>query len=155
MLGYKEIFGSIAIFAIICVMVYYTTRFVSQKSAGFMQSKYIKIVDKLIISKDKCLYILQIGTQYFLASSSGQALTVSNALDIEDLVENQPVNLTAKVNLYDNISGAAKALWHKASDYMNKKDESLCTIDELIAKVQNRRVMLKEANNAATKEGQI
>lgn len=152
---YIEIIWSIIVFAIICVMVYYTTRFVSQKSAGFMQSKYIKIVDRLVISKDKCFYILQIGSQYFLASSSGQALTVSNALDIDDLVENELINATAKVNIMESIAGAAKALWHKTSDYMSKKDEGFCTVDELLAKVQNRRNIFKEANNAATKESQI
>lgn len=154
-MGYTEILGSIAIFLIVCVMVYYTTRFVSQKSAGFMQSKYIKIVDRLAISKDKSFYILQIGNRYFLASSSGQALTVSSALEIEDLVEIQNAVPALKPALLENLPGMAKALWEKANEHMSRKEEGFETIDELLEKVQSRRQTLKEANNGAAKESQI
>lgn len=56
-------------------------------TAGAEQSKYIKIIDRIMLGKDKYIGIIQTGQRYFLVSITVDKIQMLKELKEEDLVE--------------------------------------------------------------------
>ncbi|MDP4153151.1 MAG: flagellar biosynthetic protein FliO [Bacillota bacterium] len=154
----KEIFDAvilICIFGFICVLVYYTTRFVSVKSVSMSQGKYLKVIDRVVLSKDKQLIIVEIGQECHLISMSAQNVQQLCVIDKEDLVLNEPIKLNvtndAVQNMIDKILSLIKDTYGKVklknltvTKKQTEKTEDTENLQQLFAKIDMRKRTLKE-----------
>lgn len=54
----------------ICFLAFIMTKFIGKRSAGMMKSKYMQVIDSLSMGFDKTIFLVKIGEQYVLMSSS-------------------------------------------------------------------------------------
>jgi len=94
-----EILYLIFIFVVICILGYLTARFLSVKSIGMSQSKYMKIIDRIPISKDKFICIVKMGDNCYIIGVSGTSISMLTSLKEEELVLNSPSEYPAQTQL--------------------------------------------------------
>lgn len=51
------------------------------------KSKYIRIIDKIVLGQEKFLSIIEIGNKYYLLSITGNSIKIIKELEKEDLIE--------------------------------------------------------------------
>jgi flagellar biosynthetic protein FliO len=82
---YLQILLFLVIFGAILLLAFYTTRFIALKAGSMMRGKHIRIVDTVSLGADKKLFLVKVGSRYFLLSSSGKNIEfISEIDDIED-----------------------------------------------------------------------
>ena len=86
----KTIFYLI-LFVVILWGAYYSSKKISTYSLKFTQSKYMRIVDQLRISKETGLAIIQVGSKYMLICISGNKSEVLRELEEDDLVGQEAI----------------------------------------------------------------
>ena len=82
-------FGS-AFFLIIAMLAvllgaYFTTKFISGKHGRFAKGKYINVIDRTIIAKDKQVLLLEVGDKHFLIGVTNQSVNVIGTIGKEAL----------------------------------------------------------------------
>ncbi|MBC7764963.1 MAG: flagellar biosynthetic protein FliO [Hyphomonadaceae bacterium] len=70
----------------ILLAAYLTSRWFAMRQNDIMQGKYIKIVDRVMLSKDKSIVIIQVGEKVFLMSENAQGFSELTALAQTDLI---------------------------------------------------------------------
>ena len=84
MIVIKDIFSLIfSIIGIIVVLIltYYSTRWISTKSNLTMRSRYINIIDKIILGQNKFLAIAEICNKYYLISITEKNINIIKELE--------------------------------------------------------------------------
>lgn len=84
MIEIKEIISLIlSIIGIILVLflTYYGTRWLSTKTSLSLNSKYMKIVDKIILGQNKFLAIAEINNKYYLLSITEKNISILKELE--------------------------------------------------------------------------
>jgi len=61
-----ELLGVVLIFGSILFLAYVAAKYVGKKTAGSMKSKHMQVVEQIILSLDKRLILVRVGTDYFL-----------------------------------------------------------------------------------------
>lgn len=79
--------GTLLTVVLILASCYWFTRKLGHISAPGRQSRYIKVLDYIVIGQERSLLIVQIGERYLLAGSSPEGLHLLTELRVEDLVE--------------------------------------------------------------------
>lgn len=77
-------------FLLVMAMIYFAyifTKILAEKSMGNSYSKYIELVDRYVLGKDRSICIFHIGARYFLVGSSESEITILSELKEEDLIE--------------------------------------------------------------------
>lgn len=72
----EEYWFSFVMLIAICVLSYYATRFLGSKYNAIHHSKYMKILDRIAIDKDKSIVIVKIGQEQKVLLLSAQVATV-------------------------------------------------------------------------------
>lgn len=83
--------GSIvALFAMLVLLIlaaYFTTKFVGGKANRFFHSKYMLLLDRLNISKDKSVMIVKVGEKHYVLGVSAQRVSLIDTLPEDSLTE--------------------------------------------------------------------
>lgn len=101
MIKIKDIFS--LIFSIIGIIVvlfltYYSTKWLSTKTNVAMKSKYMNIIDKIMLGQNKFLAIAEICNKYYLIS-----ITENNISIIKELEDFKPlINESPEINMQFN-----------------------------------------------------
>ena len=101
MIKIKDIFS--LIFSIIGIIVvlfltYYSTKWLSTKTNVAMKSKYMNIIDKIMLGQNKFLAIAEICNKYYLIS-----ITENNISIIKELEDFKPlINEAPEINMQFN-----------------------------------------------------
>lgn len=76
-------------------LTYYTTKWLSLKAANISKSKYINVVDKMMLGQNKYLAIVEISSKYYLLSITDNSINIIKDLDELELkvTENATENL--------------------------------------------------------------
>ena len=77
------------------------TRFIGSKYGNMGYSKYIKILDRIMISKDGWIYIVQIGEKLFLIGVMSNNMQVLGEIEHADLMPLEKEQTTQFSNLFD------------------------------------------------------
>lgn len=82
-----KLFGLIVLFCLIIVACYYVTRFVGTRSMGAIKEGNMKLIDSLRINQNQSIFIVRVGTRYFLLSSSKDSVRLLTELAGDDVKE--------------------------------------------------------------------
>lgn len=75
----------VAVFLLIIAGAYFSTKFLSVKSAGFMKGKYMQVKERLPLGRDKNLLLVQAGSRYFVVGVTAQTMQVLGTLEEGEL----------------------------------------------------------------------
>lgn len=102
---------------------YYCCRLMASLQRGLSGSKYMKIEDRLILSRDKSLLVVKVGERYLLIGVTNDNTTLVCELDAEDLTENSEVR-----------SGVMKYLDNTKNTICSRGAEGLASFKDIFKK---------------------
>ena len=76
----------ILVLALILAGAYFTTKFISTKSIGFIQGKYLRVKERIFLGRDKQVVLLQAGSRFFLIGVANQTISLLATLEDGELV---------------------------------------------------------------------
>jgi len=68
---------------------YLFSRYLAVGAAKVNKSKYVKIIDRVVLGQDRMMLITMIGEKYFLIGSTAQSIQILTELDGEDIAAMQ------------------------------------------------------------------
>lgn len=66
-------------------LTYYGTKWLSVKTTSISKSKYMNVVDKIVLGQNKYLAIIEISNKYYLLSITDNSINIIKDLDELDL----------------------------------------------------------------------
>ena len=78
---------ALAAVGVVLYLCYLFSRNLASGAAKINKSKYIKIIDRVILGQDKMILITKIGEKYYLIGSSTQSIQILTELDSEAIAE--------------------------------------------------------------------
>ena len=81
-----KIIYAVFMMALILFLAYVTTRFVGAKYVKNLRGRNISVVETVSIGLDKVLYLVKVGNEYFLISSSGKNINFLSQVDAANIV---------------------------------------------------------------------
>lgn len=69
-MGFSEILIPLIVVVLIILGVYYTTKWIAKKQNTYVSGRIIKIIERVMISKDVYLAVVQVDTKVYLMSVS-------------------------------------------------------------------------------------
>ena len=85
--GVLPLFIALLAVGVILYLSYLFSRHLASGAAKINKSKYIKIVDRVILGQDKMILIALIGEKYYLIGSSTQSIQILTELDDDATAE--------------------------------------------------------------------
>lgn len=85
----KGIFSAVFTLAVIILILYLTyvcTKMIGKNSIHRGKSRYIKIVDQIVLAQDKSVAIVQVGEQYHLIGIASGQITMLSEVDESQLI---------------------------------------------------------------------
>lgn len=83
--GFFTLAIAIAAVGVILYLSYLFSRYLAVGAAKINKSKYIKIVDRVVLGQDRMILIAMIGEKYYLIGSSAQSIHILTELDGKDI----------------------------------------------------------------------
>lgn len=112
------LFYFLVLFGSIIFLAYISTRFIGVRTSKGLKGKHIKIIDSIVLGIDRQIFLIKVGDQLLLVSSSNktiQFLTLidNNKIDIDEnsiqgLDQEQQLGLNAFKNYFDLFKGVIK-----------------------------------------------
>lgn len=107
MIDIKDVFSLIlSLIGIILVLflTYYSTKWLSTKTTIAMKSRYINIIDKIMLGQNKFLAIAEICNKYYLISITEKNINIINELeDFKLLPDVKAENSTDFINILNKV----------------------------------------------------
>ncbi len=128
--------GSTLIYIVVMVAVligaYLTTKYISKKSGRVMKSRYISVLDRMALAKDKSLYLTEVGGKYLLIGVTNQGINTLGEIDKEALGDIGEASSTAgessvfgkAASFFSNAKSAQTELAKARAQYKVNKKES-------------------------------
>ncbi len=76
-------FFYIVVLAAVLVGAYFTTRFISGKSSKMLKGRYIQIIDRMPLGRDKNVVLIEVGDQKLLIGVTNQSINTLGQIDGE------------------------------------------------------------------------
>lgn len=67
-------------------LAYWTTRWIAARSSQFVQGKYMKMIDRIMVGNDKWISLVQVGDRVYIIGITGQRIEQIGEADISQLV---------------------------------------------------------------------
>lgn len=106
----SSLLGIIIIFGLVLYGSYFVSKKIAKFSLGANQSRYMKIVDRIVLGQDRYAAIVTVGERYFLLGISGETMTLLSELSKDDMVLLEGPNKTLPETL--NFKEILKKLGH-------------------------------------------
>lgn len=84
--GFLPAFITLILVVFIIFLSYAASKYIADKANGMMNTKYMKIVDKMPLGPDKSIIITQIGDKYFLIGIASANISILKELDKDDII---------------------------------------------------------------------
>lgn len=161
-LGFLGVFYLLFWVVIILFLAYVATRFVGQKYAKNLKGKNITVIESVSIGIDKVLYLVKIGNQFFVISSSGKNINFLSQVD-SDNISILPEGETINQQIFDigsfskQLDAFKKKLINKGTVKKNETDnqgvqEETVNSENLKNNIDRIRDMFS-STNASNKDG--
>lgn len=92
-----EIVGTWVLVIIILLLIWWCTKKLNLSAFANRQSRYMKTLDRIPISQDKSILLVQIGEKYYLLGAASSAISMLAELD-KDEVTQFPINTESLMN---------------------------------------------------------
>lgn len=76
-------FFYIVVLAAVLVGAYFTTRFISGKSSKMLKGRYIQIIDRMPLGRDKNVVLIEVGDKTLLVGVTNQSINTLGQIDGE------------------------------------------------------------------------
>lgn len=76
-------FFYIVVLAAVLVGAYFTTRFISGKSSKMLKGRYIQIIDRMPLGRDKNVVLIEVGDKTLLVGVTNQSISTLGQIDGE------------------------------------------------------------------------
>ena len=83
---------------LVLVLTYYSTKWLSARSTLAQKSKYMNIVDKIVLGQNKFLAIAEINSKYYLISITEKNINILKELDDFHILDDENQNNTMVFN---------------------------------------------------------
>jgi len=84
-----DVVGYIAFVVVFIALAFYTTKYISGAYTKGTSSRNIKLIERVNLAADKSLWLIQLGENYYLASSDKKGIHLIDKLSKDDLVLKQ------------------------------------------------------------------
>lgn len=93
------------VFAAVLYGAYYFSKLMASFQNGFTKSKYMKISDRLMLTKDKSIAIITIGEKNMLISITNDGINLIKEIEAEDMVsvEKEPQDASKNMPYNDAL----------------------------------------------------
>lgn len=132
----EEVLHSILLligFIAVLVAAYFVTRFIGSRMSQGTGSKYLKIVDRIILGNDKSICIVQVGNCFYLIGISNHHVELLGEIDSKNLIplEARQVTFNGLLNKY-------------MTNRRDKSKEQMSSIDKIKEKLEQRKEKFKK-----------
>src|SRR6056297_2883280 len=100
--------GIVLLFVIFFYFVYLTTSFVSKLNKKIQSGKNIKVIERVTITRDKFLMIVELDGKYYFLSATDQSFELIDSLENLEIKETTSENSTFNKILSDKIISKIK-----------------------------------------------
>lgn len=100
--------GIVLLFIVFFYVVYLTTYFVSKLNKKMQSGKNIKVIERVTITRDKFLMIVEIDDKYYFLSATDHSIELIDTLENLKIEENNSENNTFNKILSDKIISKIK-----------------------------------------------
>jgi len=76
--------------AAVLYLSYLFSRYLAVGAAKVNRSRYVKIIDRVVLGQDRMMLIVLIGEKYYLMGSTSQSIQILAELDSEDIAAAPP-----------------------------------------------------------------
>lgn len=83
--GIESTFLYVVIMLVVLAGAYFTTKLLSGKTSRLMKGKYINVLDRMIIAKDKQILLIEVGDKHLLIGVTNQSVNIIETVDKEGL----------------------------------------------------------------------
>ncbi len=73
------------VFLLVIAGAYFSTKYLSVKSAGFQKGKYMQVKERLPLGRDKYVALVQAGGKYFIIGVCAQSMQILGAVEEGEL----------------------------------------------------------------------
>ena len=80
----KTIIVDLLIFVAVVIAAYFTAKYISQRSMKAARSRHMRVTDRLPLSRDKTVYLVKVGDEYYLLGATNQQINVLGKPEIEE-----------------------------------------------------------------------
>ena len=126
--------GSTLFYVVVMVAVlvgaYVLTRWFSKKSRNIMRSRHILVLDRMVLAKDKSLYLAEVGGKCLLLGITNQSITTLGEIDKEALGEPEALSdageagfLSKAFSFFNNAKNAQAEFAKARMMYKEQKKE--------------------------------
>lgn len=105
---------------VVLFITYYGTRWLSAKANNLNKSKYMNVVDKIMLGQNKCMAIVEITNKYYLISITDSNISILKEIEHQDLTVNEDV-VQAPMNM-DFSKMLTKFIKNNKTDKTDKTD---------------------------------
>lgn len=154
-------FGStfLLLFIMIAVIAaaYFVTKFISKKSMRLVKNRYINVCDRMNVSKDKQVVLIEVGGTYFLIGCSNNSMDTISTFEkdtFNEFEEQKKANANKGVfkGVVDFVANAKKAQTELYNHRTHKKQNS--QQDDVLEKIIRNSDMaskrMREKNSSST-----
>lgn len=82
--GLKDLIFQVLIFFAVVIAAYFTAKYISRRSMRSARSRHMRVADRLSLSRDKAVYLLKVGDEYYLLGATNQKMSVLGKPKIEE-----------------------------------------------------------------------
>lgn len=133
---FLEMVFYIIIIAGVLWLSYYVSRMLSNNVGGFNASKYVKHLDRLALSKDTFLSVVQIGDRYMLLGVSADKIEMLKELEENDL---KPIEKT--------VNAPQNPYVEKALEKIKPVISSIgASLEDIFISIKNKPILKGKAN---------
>lgn len=111
------LFKIIAFLPFIILLIYISIKYGGEKLQDIQKGKYMKIMDRLNLSKDNSLLVVKIGDKAYLMSSANGNVQIILELNSEDI---RKIESSKDIAEYQNLKEFYKKLRNKKEDKYEK-----------------------------------
>jgi flagellar protein FliO/FliZ len=100
--------GIVLLFIVFFYVVYLTTYFVSKLNKKMQSGKNIKVIERVTITRDKFLMIVELDKKYYFLSATNHKIELIDSLENLEIEENNTENTAFNKILSDKIISKIK-----------------------------------------------
>ena len=98
---FVEVIGLLAVFALVLLLSYFTTKFIGKKYSGGNRNRTMKVIETLPLGLDRSLYLILVGKKCFLLYSSKKGLELVSEIEMEGLPTGASLEENPSTNVFD------------------------------------------------------
>ncbi|NLM50909.1 MAG: flagellar biosynthetic protein FliO [Clostridiaceae bacterium] len=135
---FESLFYIIIMIAVI-VLAYFVSRFLSVRVAQMSRGRYIEVIDRVALGKDKSLFIAKVGEKMFLVCETNDSSTTICELTKDDLIPLEKLQKPSFNDIFKNYLKNAQSVDKNTNAFnLDTIKEKLNSSREKLSKIKGK-----------------